>query len=86
MLKPLTVCIAPNCGKFLKRCQINLPASRDLYASQGTIVNLNMEQWTGSKLGKEYLKVAYCHPAYLTYTQCTSCEMSDLMKNKLEYQ
>ena len=34
-----------------------------------------MEQWTGSKLGKEYDKAACCHPAYLTYIQSTSCEM-----------
>ena len=33
-----------------------------------------MEQWTGSKLGKEHIKVVYCHPAYLTYMQSTSCE------------
>ena len=36
-----------------------------------------MEQQTGSKLGKEYLKAVYCHPAYLTYMQSTSCEMMD---------
>ena len=35
----------------------------------------NVEQQTGSKLGKEYVKAVYCHPAYLTYTQSTSCEM-----------
>ena len=35
-----------------------------------------MEQWTGSKLGKEYVKAVYCHPAYLTYIQSTSCKMS----------
>ena len=35
----------------------------------------NMEQWTGSKSRKEYIKVVYCHPAYLTYMQSTSCEM-----------
>ena len=34
---------------------------------------LDMEQWTGSKLGKEYVKAVYCHPAYLTYMQSTSC-------------
>ena len=34
-----------------------------------------MEQWTSSKLGKEYVKAVYCHPAYLTYMQSTSCEM-----------
>ena len=33
----------------------------------------DMEQWTGSKLGKEYVKAVYCHPAYLTYMQSTSC-------------
>ena len=37
-----------------------------------------MEQWTGSKLGKEYVKAAYCHPAYLTYMQSTSYEMARL--------
>ena len=35
----------------------------------------DMEQWTGSKLGKEYDKAVYCHPAYLTYMQNISCEM-----------
>ena len=43
-----------------------------------------MEQRTGSKLGKEYVKAVYCHPACLTYMQSTSCEMSDWMKHKLE--
>ena len=37
-----------------------------------------MEQQTGSKLGKEYIKAVYCHPAYLTYMQSTSCEMLGL--------
>ena len=44
----------------------------------------DVEQWTGSKLGKEYVKAVYCHPAYLTYMKSTSCEMPDLMKHKLE--
>ena len=44
----------------------------------------NMEQWTGSKLGKEYVKAVYCHPAYLTSMQSTSCEMLGWMKHKLE--
>ena len=44
----------------------------------------DMEQWTGSKLGKEYIKAVYCHLAYLTYMQSTSCEMPDWMKHKLE--
>ena len=43
-----------------------------------------MEQQAGSKLGKEYLKAVYCHPAYLTYMQSTSWETLGLMKHKLE--
>ena len=43
-----------------------------------------MEQRTGSKLGKEYIKAVYCHLAYLTYMQNTSCEMLGWMKHKLE--
>ena len=44
----------------------------------------NMEQWTGSKLGKEYDKAVCCHPAYLTSMQSTSCEMPGWMNHKLE--
>ena len=47
-------------------------------------LELDMEQWTGSKLGKEYVKAVYCPPAYLTYMQSTSCEMPGWMKHKLE--
>ena len=47
-------------------------------------LELNMEQQTGSKLGKEDVKAVYCHPAYLTYMQSTSWEMMDWMKPKLE--
>ena len=47
-------------------------------------LELDMEQQTGSKLGKEYVKAVYCHPAYLTYMQSTSCEMLGWMKHKLE--
>ena len=43
-----------------------------------------MEQWTGSKLGKEYVKAVHCHPVYLTYMKSTSCEMTGWMKHKLE--
>ena len=43
-----------------------------------------MEQWTGSKLGKGYVKTVYCHPAYLSYMQSTSCKMPGWMKHKLE--
>ena len=44
----------------------------------------DMEQQTGSKSGKEYVKVVYCHPAYLTYMQCTSCKIPGWMKHKLK--
>ena len=44
----------------------------------------DMEQQTGSKLGKEYIKPVYCHPAYLAYMKSTSCEMPGWLKHKLE--
>ena len=47
-------------------------------------LELDMEQWTGSKLGKEYIKAVYCHPAYLTYMQSASCKMLGWMNHKLE--
>ena len=47
-------------------------------------LELDMEQQTGSKSGKEYVKAVYCHPAYVTYIQSTSCEVLGWMKHKLE--
>ena len=47
-------------------------------------LELEMKQWTGSKLGKEYVKAVYCHLAYLIYMQITLCEMLRWMKQKLE--
>ena len=47
-------------------------------------LEVDMEQQTGSKLEKQYIKAAYCHPAYLTYVQSTSCKMPVWMKHKLE--
>ena len=47
-------------------------------------LELDMEQQTGSKSGKEYVKAVYCHPAYLTYMQSTSWEKLGWMKHKLE--
>ena len=47
-------------------------------------LELDMEQETGSKQGKEYVKAVYCHPAYLTYMQSTSWETLGWMKHKLE--
>ena len=57
---------------------------RNLYAGQEATVRTGVEQRTVSKLGKEYLKAVYCHPAYLTYMQNTSCKMPGWMKHKLE--
>ena len=47
-------------------------------------LELDMEQWTGSRLEKECIRAVYCHPAYLTYMQSTLCEMLGWMKHKLE--
>ena len=47
-------------------------------------LELDMEQQTGSKSGKEYVKAVYCHPACLTHMQSASCEMLGWMKHKLE--
>ena len=47
-------------------------------------LELDMEQNTGSKLGKEYIKAVYCHPVSFTYIESTSCEMLGWMKHKLE--
>ena len=49
---------------------------RNLYAGQEQQLEPDMEQQTGSKLGKEYVKAVYCHPVYLTYTQSTSLDES----------
>ena len=77
-----------NCRKFLKRweCQTTLPASWETcmqYKKQQ--LELDMKQQTGYKLGKEYIKAAYCHPAYLTYMQSTSYEKLGWMTHKLEW-
>ena len=56
---------------------------RNLYAGQEA-TELDTEKQTGSKLGKEYIKVVYCHAAYLTSMQSTSCEMPGWIKQKLE--
>ena len=47
-------------------------------------LELDMKKQTDSKLGREYIKAVYCHPAYLTYMQSTSWKMLDWMKHKLE--
>ena len=85
--KSLTVWITTNCGKFFKRWehQTTLPASWEICMQvKKQQLELDMEQQTGSKLGKEYVKAVYCHPSYLTYVQSISCEMPGWMKHKLE--
>ena len=57
---------------------------RNLYAARKQQLELDMEQQTGSNLGKEYVKAVYRHPAYLTYMQSTSWEILGWMKHKLE--
>ena len=74
-------------GKFLKRWEYKStwPASWEICMQiKKQQLELDMEQQTGSKLGKEYIKAVYCHPAYLTYMQSTSWEMLDWRKHKLE--
>ena len=86
-LKLLTVWITTNCGKFIKRCkyQTTLPDSWETYMqAKKQQLERNTEQWTGSKQGKKYVKAVYCHPAYLTHMQSTSCEMLGWMNHKLE--
>ena len=72
--KPLTVWIATN-WKILKEMRMQVRKQQ---------LELDMEQQIGSKLGKEYVKAVYCHPAYLIYMQSISCEMLGWMKHKLE--
>ena len=57
---------------------------RNLYAGQEAAVRKGHGTMTGSKLGKEYIKAVYCHPAYLTYMQSTSCKILGWMKHELE--
>ena len=75
--KPLTVWITTNCGKFLKRWeyQTTLPASWETCMQvKKQQLEVDIEQWTDSKLEKECIKAVYYHPPYLTYMQSTSCE------------
>ena len=85
-LKPFTVWITTNCGIFLKwEYQTTSPASWETCIQfKKQKLEPDIEQWTGSKLGKEYVKAVYCHPAYLTYMQSTSSAMLGGMNHKLE--
>ena len=74
-LKPSTMWITINCGKFLKRWeyQTTLFASWEICMQvKKQQLELDMEQQTGSKSGREYIKAVYCHPAYITSMQSTS--------------
>ena len=74
------------CGKFWKRreYQTTWHASWEICMKvKKKPLELDMEKQTGSKSWKEYVKAVYCHPVYLTYMQCTSCEMPGWMKHKL---
>ena len=87
MPKPWTVWITINCGKFWKRWEYRppYPASWEICMQvKKQQSELDMEQWTAFKLGKEYVKTVYCHPAYLTSMQSTSWEMLGCMEHKLE--
>ena len=87
MPKPLTVWITTN-WKILKgriTRSPDLPLEKNLFLQvRRQQLELDMEQQTGPKSGKEYVKAVYCHPAYLTYLQSTSWEMLGWMKHKLE--
>ena len=80
MTQSLIVWITANCGKFLNRLeyQTTLSVSREICVQvKKQQLELDMEQLTGSKSGKDYVKAVYCHPDYLIYMQSTSCEMQD---------
>ena len=86
MLKPLTV-DHNRLWKILKEMeyQTTLPASWEICMHiKKQQLELDMEQLTGSKLGKKYIKAVYCHPVYLIYMQSTLCEMLGWKNPKLE--
>ena len=85
--EPLTIWITTNCGKFFKRWeyQTTWPASWEICMQvRKQQLELDMEQRTSSKSGKEYIEAVYCHPAYLTSMQSTSWETLGWKKPKLE--
>ena len=87
MPKPLTVWIIINCGKFLKRWeyQTTWPVTWEICMQfRKQQLELDIEQQTSSKLGKEYVKAICCHPAHLTCMQSTSWETLGWRKHKLE--
>ena len=88
LCQSLWPCGSQQTGKRLKKrweYQTTWPVSWEIcMQDKKQQLELDMEQQTGSKSGNEYIKVVYCHPAYFTYMQSTSCEMPGWMKHKLE--
>ena len=87
MPKPLTVWITINCGKFWKRWEYQTPwpASWEICVQvKKQQLELDLEQHTNSKSGKECVKAVYCHPTYLTHMQSTSWEILGWVKHKVE--
>ena len=87
MPKPLIVWITINWGKFFKKWdyQTTWPAFWEICMQvRKQQLEVDMEQQTGSKYEKEYIKAVYCHPAYLTYMQSTPWKMLGWKKHKLE--
>ena len=83
MSKPLIVWITRNFSKILK--DMGIPGLlRNLYAGQEATIRTGHGTKDWFRLGKEYVKAVYCHPAYLTSMQSTSCKMLGWMKHKLE--
>ena len=83
----LWLCGSQQAGKFFKRWEYQTPwpASREICMQvKKQQLEPEIEQRTGSKSGKQYVKAVYCHLAYLTYMQSTSWEMPGSMKHKLE--
>ena len=81
----LTVWITTSCGKLLNgnTRPPYLPPEKPMQVKKQQL-EPDMEQRTGSKLGKEHVKAVYCHPVYLTSIQSTSCEMPGWMNHKLQ--
>ena len=87
LCQSLWLCGSQQTGKLFKRWeyQTTWHASWETcMQARKQQLELDMEQQTGSKSGKEYIKAVYCHPDYLTYMQSTSCKMPGWMKHKLE--
>ena len=86
MPKPLTVWFTIN-WKILKEMGIPdyLTSWEICMQVKKQQLELDIDQWTGSESGKEYVKAVYCHSAYLTYMQSTSCKMHGWMNHKLEW-